>query len=287
MEFTKQFARTRFTSRVINEAIDTLAALDGEREEADRLRGLSDESYTYSPTPVEYALSFGIMSVSNGGETWTYDDIHEWYEAYDRPSPEALLYYKSPWFQLTINVHPSGTSVSVTAPTNASIQKIMRRFNLAEPESIEPKKVTPTLPPKPVSVFIGHGRNQDWREIKDHLQDKHQYRVVAFEVGARSGHSIRRILENMLSSSSFALLIMTGEDNTTEGDARARQNVVHELGLFQGKLGFDRAIAVVEEGVEVFTNLDGVQQIRYDRGNVETTYGEILATLRREFGDRR
>jgi predicted nucleotide-binding protein len=80
---------------------------------------------------------------------------------------------------------------------------------------------------------------------------------------------------------------MTAEDESAEGDARARQNVVHEAGLFQGKLGFNRAIAVVESGVEVFSNLDGVQQIRYDKGNVKATFGEILATLRREFGDRR
>jgi predicted nucleotide-binding protein len=91
----------------------------------------------------------------------------------------------------------------------------------------------------------------------------------------------------MLGSSTFALLVMTAEDETADGDARARQNVVHEAGLFQGKLGFNRAIAVVENGVEVFSNLDGVQQIRYDKGNVRSTFGEILATLRREFGDRR
>lgn len=54
--------------------------------------------------------------------------------------------------------------------------------------------------------------------------------------------------------------------------ARARQNVVHEAGLFQGRLGFNRAIAVVDNGVEVFSNLDGVQQIRYDKGNVKSTW---------------
>ncbi len=84
--------------------------------------------------------------------------------------------------------------------------------------------------------------------------------------------------------STFALLVMTAEDLQADGDERARQNVVHEAGLFQGRLGFDRAIAVVEEGVEVFSNLDGIQQIRFSRGKIEETYGHVLATLRREFG---
>jgi len=69
-----------------------------------------------------------------------------------------------------------------------------------------------------------------------------------------------------------------------KGEFRARQNVVHETGLFQGKLGFSRAIVVVEEGVEVFSNLQGIDQIRYSKGNIKETFGAVLATLRREFG---
>jgi predicted nucleotide-binding protein len=79
---------------------------------------------------------------------------------------------------------------------------------------------------------------------------------------------------------------MTAEDETVEGEFRARQNVVHEIGLFQGKLGFSRAIVLVEDGVELFSNLQGVQQIRYSKGNIRETYGDVLATLRREFGVR-
>jgi predicted nucleotide-binding protein len=88
-----------------------------------------------------------------------------------------------------------------------------------------------------------------------------------------------------LISSSFALLVLTAEDETATGKLRARQNVIHELGLFQGKLGFPRAIAVVEEDVEMLSNLDGVQQIRFSKGNIAGVYGDVIATLRREFGD--
>ncbi len=144
----------------------------------------------------------------------------------------------------------------------------------------DPPKVKPPEP----RIFIGHGRNTLWRDLKDHLQDKHGYSVEAYEIGARAGHTIRDILEDMLSKSSFALLIMTGEDETPEGDLRARQNVVHEAGLFQGKLGFSRAIVLLEEGTEEFSNIHGIEQIRFSKGNIKETYGEILATLKREFG---
>jgi predicted nucleotide-binding protein len=65
---------------------------------------------------------------------------------------------------------------------------------------------------------------------------------------------------------------------------RPRQNVVHEAGLFQGRLGFSRAIVLIEEGIEDFSNLQGVHQIPYTKGNIKETFGDVLATLRREFG---
>jgi predicted nucleotide-binding protein len=55
--------------------------------------------------------------------------------------------------------------------------------------------------------------------------------------------------------------------------------------LFQGKLGFSRAIVLLEEGTEEFSNIHGIEQIRFSRGNIKETYGEILATVKREFSE--
>jgi predicted nucleotide-binding protein len=142
---------------------------------------------------------------------------------------------------------------------------------------------SPEIRPK---VFIGHGRSAQWRDLKDHLTDKHGYQVNAYEVGVRSGYAITHILDEMLIESSFALIVMTGDDETPDGHTRARQNVVHELGLFQGRLGFKRAIMVAESSIEPFSNMDGIQQIRFNH-NITETYGDVLATLRREFGNAR
>jgi predicted nucleotide-binding protein len=108
---------------------------------------------------------------------------------------------------------------------------------------------------------------------------------VAYETGARTGHTIRDILEQMMKASSFAVLVMTAEDVLADRTERARQNVVHEAGLFQGRLGFDRAIVAIEEGVEPFSNLQGIHQLRFSRGGIKEVYGDVLATLRREFGE--
>ena len=86
----------------------------------------------------------------------------------------------------------------------------------------------------------------------------------------------------MLNESSLAFLLMTGDDETANGTLRARQNVVHEIGLFQGKLGFSKAIVLLEDGTEEFSNIYGIQQIRFSKGNIKETFGEVLATIKRE-----
>ena len=134
-----------------------------------------------------------------------------------------------------------------------------------------------------MTIFIGHGRNLQWRDLKDHLHEKHGFDVEAYEVGARGGLTIKEVLKEMLSQSSLALLVMTAEDEDAEGKYHARENVIHELGLFQGRLGFRKAVILLEKGTEEFSNIEGLQQIRFSKGAILETYGEVLATIKREF----
>jgi predicted nucleotide-binding protein len=86
----------------------------------------------------------------------------------------------------------------------------------------------------------------------------------------------------MLAQASFALLVFTAEDDTAEGTRRARQNVIHEAGLFQGKLGFARAVLLVQDGVEAFSNIAGLQYLPFTGDNVEQTFYELQRVLKRE-----
>jgi hypothetical protein len=58
--------------------------------------------------------------------------------------------------------------------------------------------------------------------------------------------------------------------------------VVHEAGLFQGRLGFSRAIALLEEGCEEFSNIQGLGQIRFPRGNIAAVFDDVRQVLERE-----
>ncbi|MGA5272952.1 TIR domain-containing protein [Streptomyces cellulosae] len=131
-------------------------------------------------------------------------------------------------------------------------------------------------------VFIGHGRSPLWRELKDFVAERLKLPYDEFNrVPVAGVTTVARIAE-MMDRAAFAFLIMTAEDETGEGALRARQNVIHEVGLFQGRLGFERAIVMLEEGCESFSNIDGLSQIIFPKGNIASKFEEVRMVLERE-----
>ncbi len=269
MEKTKEYPQTLFSADVVRDAFNAYK----------------------EQLPKRWDAPYVSRTITNGDEKWKFDSDEEFFAAYRKPCDSATfstMAFKSKKLgNFSFHRHRRSCSASVDLPRVAQIEAVFDVFerNASISTLPDPPEELITLPEP--RIFIGHGRSAQWRDLKDHLTDKHGYQVVAYEVGARAGHTIRDILDEMLVQASFALLVMTAEDETGDGQLRARQNVVHELGLFQGTLGFSRAIAIAEYGVELFSNIDGVQQLRFSTGNIAEVYGDVLATLYREFGDSR
>lgn len=89
----------------------------------------------------------------------------------------------------------------------------------------------------------------------------------------------------MLIKSSIAFLVLTGEDLDDSGNLHARENVIHETGLFQGRLGFSRSIVILEKGTVEFSNIHGIDQLRFSPGNIKEVFGDVIAVIKREFGN--
>jgi predicted nucleotide-binding protein len=132
------------------------------------------------------------------------------------------------------------------------------------------------------NVFIGHGRSPVWRELKDFIEARLQLAVDEFNSVPVAGISTAARLSDLLDTASFAFLIMTAEDDQPDGKVRARENVVHEVGLFQGRIGFTRAIVLIEEGCQEFSNIHGLGQIRFPKGNISAKFEDVRAVLERE-----
>ena len=132
------------------------------------------------------------------------------------------------------------------------------------------------------NVFIGHGRSSQWRDLKDFVQDRLHLPWDEFNRNETAGMSTIERLTSMLDSAGFALIVMTGEDKYSDGSLHARENVIHEAGLFQGRLGFRRAILLIEDGCDEFSNIYGLTQIRFPQGNILTKSEQIRRVLERE-----
>lgn len=132
------------------------------------------------------------------------------------------------------------------------------------------------------NVFIGHGRSHAWRDLKDFVSDRLKLPWDEFNRIPVAGVTNIARLSEMLDAASIAFLVMTAEDERADGSVQARMNVIHEAGLFQGRLGFMRAIVLLEEGCDQFSNIDGLGQIRFPSGNIAAAFEEIRRVLERE-----
>lgn len=132
------------------------------------------------------------------------------------------------------------------------------------------------------NVLIGHGRSPIWRELGNFIQDRLHLRWDEFSRAPGAGLADIARLSELLDATAIAFLVMAGQDEQAEGKLRARMNVIHEAGLFQGRLGFTRAIVVLEEGCEGFSNIYGLGQIRFPKGNIKAAFDEVRQVLERE-----
>lgn len=262
MEKSRTFKRVFFDQNIINDSL----------EHFKRLTSFNDH------------YDFLYLKISFENEAWHHDNLEEFFADYRKEYDYAHISIKLNEYNFELEAFKffnfNKTTVSITGKTRQEIETILTPFEAnwkrfyTEPSKEETIKENPT-------IFLGHGRDPQWKELKDHLHEKHNFPVEAYEIGERAGHVIRDILESMMDNSSIAFLIMTGEDKVDK-HFRARQNVIHEIGLFQGRLGFHRAIIILEEGTEEFSNINGVQQIRFKKGRIRETFGDILAVIKRE-----
>ncbi len=132
------------------------------------------------------------------------------------------------------------------------------------------------------NVFLGHGRAGAWRELKDFIQDRIRLPWDEFNRVPVAGVTNIARLSEMLDAAAIAFLVMTAEDEMADGTSQARMNVIHEAGLFQGRLGFGRAIVMLEEGCTEFSNVAGLGQIRFPKGSIAAAFEDVRRVLERE-----
>lgn len=146
-------------------------------------------------------------------------------------------------------------------------------------------KVRELIMEKSKKIFISHGHNELLKfKLKDFLTNRLKKETIILSEEPNVGLTIVEKLEKASETCCFAIIIMTKDDETTDGGKRARQNVIHEIGFFQGKYGRKNVILLAEQGVEIFSNISGIVRIEFESDKFESVYEPIRVEIESVLG---
>ncbi|TFD55333.1 hypothetical protein E3T55_01350 [Cryobacterium frigoriphilum] len=235
------------------------------------------------------------------GRTWTADKLYR-----DRPFEAVadlnLAKFSPDYEKITIEFAESGLAIlfgkdlgqdhvigtiRLTSIRSGTTQVHVEDPNdtnetlLADIEDLLLSYKLPTTPFElpPLKVFMGHGGDHQWKSLKLALESTNGFAIEAFESEERAGSTTLGSVRQMIESAGAAVVIMTATDEMRDGTFRARENVIHEIGLSQGILGVSRTIILCEQGVSEFSNIAGLTQIRFPTNDILSVAPAVAAAL--------
>lgn len=118
-------------------------------------------------------------------------------------------------------------------------------------------------------VFIVHGHDHALRNEVELFVKQLEFEPIVLSKEPNLGDTVIEKLFRNTGNASFAIVLYTkcDEGKAVEEDSlkpRARQNVVFEHGLMCGLLGRKRVVALVEDGVEIPSDLSGFVYVPLD-----------------------
>jgi predicted nucleotide-binding protein len=121
-------------------------------------------------------------------------------------------------------------------------------------------------------IFVVHGHNNELKQIVARTISQLKLEPIILHEQAEQGRTIIEKFEKNSSDANFAIILLTADDegkSIKESDfkARARQNVVFEMGYFIGKLGRDKVFLLLEHGVDKPGDLDGIIYVPIDNSD--------------------
>lgn len=161
--------------------------------------------------------------------------------------------------------HRATSLQSQLAKVDALIELLETEVTLTEGHAVAPQRESGGH-----RIFLVHGHDEGaLHETARFLERLHQ-EVIVLREQANEGRTIVEKFE-AYSDVGFAVVLLTDDDlggakavAPSNFSARARQNVIFELGFFNGRLGRKRVCALYRPGVEIPSDYAGVLYIALD-----------------------
>lgn len=188
-------------------------------------------------------------------------------EEYQRVSNWGSM-FMNPTFGQLVSGFKSGVQNKITA-----LESILERLELF-PEMFDVDNISgiqPTFQKQSNSeVFIVHGHDEAAKNSVARFVEKIGLKPIILHEKPNQGKTIIEKFESHASTVGYAIVLLTPDDIGTSKEtpndvkARARQNVVLELGYFTGLLGRDRVCVLYKEGVEIPSDYMGILYTKFD-----------------------
>jgi hypothetical protein len=144
--------------------------------------------------------------------------------------------------------------------------------------------VMPTRQTKVVlrKIFISHGRSPAWHVVQAYIEKEIGFETLELAQEASQGRTILQKLDDESNKCGYAVIVMTGDDRVGD-EVRARENVIHEIGFFQGKYGLNRICLLYEDGVSIPSNIHGLVFVKFPPDSVEAGLAHLRIEIEAAF----
>ena len=151
----------------------------------------------------------------------------------------------------------------------ATLQSMIDEIQTFWPDDAPPAPATPTPPPLDSrKVFLVHGHDTGARDAVARFLQQLGLSPVILDERPNGGRTIIEKFEQE-SNVGYAIVLFTPDDigglqSADEQQARARQNVIFELGYFAGRLGRERVCILTDPCVEIPSDIFGLGYVPFD-----------------------
>jgi len=132
----------------------------------------------------------------------------------------------------------------------------------------------------PTRIFISHGSSKDWMQVQNYIEKDLGMDTLELAQEPNKGRTVSQKLNEESDKCSYAVVVMTGDDIISDGEIRARENVMHEIGFFQGKYGLAKVCLLYEEGTNIPSNIHGLVYIPFPKSIITATFGSLSRELK-------
>ena len=133
-------------------------------------------------------------------------------------------------------------------------------------------------------IFVIHGHDpENVEKLENMLYRFNVEPIILSQYHDFDTSTIIERFERIGSRCKYAIALCTPDDLISKDEknySQPRPNVMYEIGWFCGKLGRKRVLILVKDGTDIFSDFQGVLQVRF-KGNIKDCYEMLHQAFRK------